>query len=299
MNRIIGTSEISTAARRLISVGAFAASAAILIIAGNSTAHAGEHDGAETRAAGAAAGEPAHAARTGHGESASDGTGKAASDTHTSNANHGAAGHATGEHATGEHATGEHGEAGGHDEPKMNWSDFSNTKQPPYLALLLNFAVLIGLFYYFGKDKIAAGLRDRKTTIAKDIEEAARMKAAAAERAEKYQTSLKNLDKDQATTKAALEAAGKKERDVLIANAEEKAARMQRDAEFILAQERKQTRLDILRATVERASDSAESLLHTNANADDHERMVTLFLTELAGRPASGAATTVTAKETT
>lgn len=199
---------------------------------------------------------------------------------------------AAGDHA-GEHAEAHEGseahegaEHEGHHGPgPINWADFSNKKQPPYAALVINFAILLFIYYRAGKKPVADALKNRKDSIAKDIEEATRQKKEAEARAKKYQADLGNLDKDLETTKKALEEAGKAERDRLIQDAKEKADRMKRDAVFLVEQESRQAKLDLTRETVEAAMGRAESLLKSQVTAEDHERLCAEFLLELANKP--------------
>ena len=60
--------------------------------------------------------------------------------------------------------------------------------------------------------------------------------------------------------------------------AEEKAARMQKDAAFLLEQEAKQMRLDLQREAVEAALAAAEELLTKRVTPADQERLAEEFL---------------------
>jgi F-type H+-transporting ATPase subunit b len=196
---------------------------------------------------------------------------------------HGAA--AAPEHGGGEHAEG-HGE--GHALKPINWADFGNKEQAPYVSQLINFGVLLAIFYIFGKKPIAEGLVARRASVAKQIEEAQKMKAEAAERAKIYQAKLDSLEADLATTKAALIEAGKGERDRIIKEAEEKAERMARDAKEQIEQEAKQMQQDLVRETVEIALAAAEEILKQKITPADHERLADEYLSSL-GKPASNA----------
>jgi F-type H+-transporting ATPase subunit b len=181
----------------------------------------------------------------------------------------------------GEHAEGEHTLA------PINWSDFDNKKQPPYAALLINLAVLLGIYFYFGKKPVVEGLKKRKEDIAKEIEEAARMKKDAEARAKKYQASLANLDADLETTKKGLEEAGRVEKEKLVAEAKLKSDRMLKDAAFLVEQESKQAHIDLKREAVEGSFSHATSFLSTRVTDDDHDRLCLEFLTELSKKAAS------------
>ena len=169
----------------------------------------------------------------------------------------------------------------GHGPNPINWADFGNKEQPPYASQLINFAVLLAIFYIFGKKPIAEGLKARRAAVAKEIEEADRMKTEADQRAKMYQAKLDSLDEELATTKAALVEAGKGERDRIIKEAEEKAERMARDAKELILQEAKQMRQDLVRETVEIALGAAEEILKQKITPADHERLADEYLVSL------------------
>jgi F-type H+-transporting ATPase subunit b len=163
----------------------------------------------------------------------------------------------------------------------INWFDFTNKEEPPYAALLINFGLLAFLYYHFGKKPVAAALKKHRDSIAKEIEEAQRMKHEAEERAKTYQVKLRDLEIELGRTKLALEEAGKGDRDRILKEAEEKAARMRKDAAFLLEQETKQMRLDLRREAVLAAVSAAEELLRKRVNQGDQERLAEEFLTRL------------------
>lgn len=191
----------------------------------------------------------------------------------------------------GEH--GEHGEAahegheGGHALPPINWTDVWDTKQPAILALVINFGLLAGLYYAVGKKPVAEALKQRRVTIAKDIDNAKKRLDEAKERASKYQGDLKNADADAETAKAALVSAGKGEVDRLLSDAKEKAERMKRDADRLVEQEQKQIQQDLHRETVERAVTEAIKILEQTVTAEDHARFAQDLLAELSKRPSA------------
>jgi len=190
-------------------------------------------------------------------------------------AGHEAAGHEGGEGHEGGHAGHEH------KRPDFNFADFSNKEVTPYLALLINFGLLAGLYYFMGKKGVAEGLKKRKEAIAKEIEEAQRMLKEAEERAKTYQAKLKNVETELSNAKKALEEAGKGERDRIVREAEEKAERMKRDAAFLVDQELKQMRVDLTREAIELAMHTAEEMLKSKATAEDHSRLADDFLRDL------------------
>lgn len=204
---------------------------------------------------------------------------------------HGAAAPAGHGDAHGDAAEGHgdaHGAAAGHHGPEaLNWTDIGDKKKPAVIALVINFGVLMTLYYLLGKKPVAAALKQRRVTIGKDIDEAQALLDEAKELAKTYQAELKNADTDAATAKAGLISAGKGEVERMLVEAQERADRMKRDADRLVEQERKQVHLDILGETVDLAAHEAAKLLEKSVTADDHARLAQDLLAELGRRPAA------------
>lgn len=170
----------------------------------------------------------------------------------------------------------------------INWSDFGNKEQPPYAAALINFAILAFIYVYYGRAPIAAALKSRREGVEKQIEEAQRIKKEAEERSKVYTAKLGNLEGELAKTKTALADAGAGEKERIVREAEEKAARMEKDAQFLLEQEARQMQLDLRREAVDAALVAAEEILRSKITTADQERMAEEFLATLvpdAARP--------------
>jgi F-type H+-transporting ATPase subunit b len=152
--------------------------------------------------------------------------------------------------------------------------------------MLINFGILIGGYYLLGKDAVGAGLKARRDSIQKDIEEASRMRQEAEERAKKYQARLEGLEQEMAQARDALVRSGEAERDRIVKEAEAKAERMRKDAEFLVEQEMKQIRLDLWKDAVDAAVVAAEELLKKRVTPADQERLAEEYLADL-GKPAT------------
>ena len=187
-----------------------------------------------------------------------------------------------------EHDTTGH-EAAHHGPEAINWTDIEDHHRPAYIALVVNFGVLVVGYYLLGKKPVSEALKQRRVTIGKAIEDAQAMLGEAKERAKKYQADLKNADTDAADAKAALVAAGKGEVERSLLEANEKADRMKRDADRLVEQERKQVQHDLLKETIELAVQEAAKTLEKTVTAEDHARLADDLLKELAAKPASGA----------
>jgi F0F1-type ATP synthase membrane subunit b/b' len=167
--------------------------------------------------------------------------------------------------------------------PPVKWWDTQilNNKQPPIAALLFNFAILALIYYRYGKKPLADGLKNRKISIATAIENAQRILREAKERSKRYRSKLDKVAADAEQGKASLVSTGQGEAEMIRRTADEKAARIERDATFLLEQEKKQTQLDLVRETVEKAAREAEALLKSNVSTADQERLADEFLTRL------------------
>ncbi|MFO0743031.1 MAG: hypothetical protein U0270_44570 [Labilithrix sp.] len=199
---------------------------------------------------------------------------------------HGAA--PEGDHGTNHESGAHEGAHGGHHGPEaINWTDISDKTKPAFIALAVNFGILVAIYYSLGKKGVTEGLKKRRVDIGKDIDDARKMLEEAKERAKKYQADLKNADADAATAKASLVSAGKGEVEHLLNEANEKAERMKRDAERLVEQEKKQLRQDLLVETIDRAVVSAQKILEKQATSEDHARLAQELLAELGRMPAA------------
>jgi F0F1-type ATP synthase membrane subunit b/b' len=155
---------------------------------------------------------------------------------------------------------------------------------PPFIAMLINFGILVAGYYFLGRKPIAAGLQARRDTISKDIEEAQRMKLEAEARAKTYQSKLETLEQELAAARESLVRTGEAEGERIVREAETKADRMRKDAEFLVQQELKQLRGDLMRSTVEAAVAAAEELLKKRVTSADQERLAEDYLADLGGK---------------
>jgi F0F1-type ATP synthase membrane subunit b/b' len=174
--------------------------------------------------------------------------------------------------------------AEGEGPPPMNWTEFG-AETPPFLAMLINFGILVAGYYLLGRKPIVAGLQSRRDTISKEIDEAQRMKHEAEARAKVYQRKLETLETDLRGARDSLVHAGEAESERIVREAEAKAERMRKDAEFLVEQELKQIRGALWRETVEAAVLAAEDLLKTRVTAADQDRLAEDYLADLGGAP--------------
>lgn len=153
----------------------------------------------------------------------------------------------------------------------------------PFLATLINFAVLIGLAFKFAAKPISEGLVARKESLTKEIDEAAKIKAEAAARLKEYKTKLEKLDQEVERIKGDYSEQGEREKERIVREAKERRERMKRDAEFLIEQEAKELKSEMLRKTIEQATASAEAMLRKGVSSQDQERLAQDYLKEIGG----------------
>lgn len=210
---------------------------------------------------------------------------------------------AAAEHGGTEHEGAEH-EAAGEEEhhefgppPTFNFADFDRyakekdaaakghgTPVIPYVYVLVNTLILYAMYYYLGKKPIGDGLAARRDAIAKELDEAAKIKAEAQAKLDEYTERLDKLDQELDRMKQELTLAGEKDRDRIVKEAEERAERMKKDAQFLLDQEMKQLRVDLQKYAVDAAMRAAETALASKVSPQDQERVADEFLSML-GKP--------------
>jgi len=155
------------------------------------------------------------------------------------------------------------------------------------IASFVNFAILISLFVYLFRAKLNAFLKERRASVENALTEAARMKAEAEAKHKEYAARMATLDKELAQIKAEMVAAGQKERDRIIAEAEQKASRMRHEAEFIIEQHVKQLRSELTREATLAAVQAAEELLARTTTTYDQQRLAQEYLAALSTKSPS------------
>lgn len=151
----------------------------------------------------------------------------------------------------------------------------------PYGYMLINSALFFGILYYLLRKPIAQSLANRRQTIAKELDEAAKIKAEAQAKLDEYTQRLAALDLELEQIRRDVVASGEVERERIIREAEEKAVRMRHDAQFLLAQELKTLRNDLHAYTIEVACAAAETVLKSKVTSMDQERIANEYLHQL------------------
>jgi F-type H+-transporting ATPase subunit b len=178
------------------------------------------------------------------------------------------------------------GHAEGHEEAAAHGGEHGEHAwdSTALVASFVNFVILIGVFVYLFRASLKKFLVERRASVEQALTEAARMKAEAEAKHREYSQRLATLDQELAQIKKDMIEAGARERDRIITEAEQKAARMRHEAEFIIDQQVKQLRNDLMAEAAEAAVAAAEALLLKTTTSYDQQRIAQEYLNALSSK---------------
>ncbi len=188
----------------------------------------------------------------------------------------------------------EEAEAGGHGgghhagPPHINWVHPANAakgRSPGFLYALINFGGLIVVLGYLMRKPLKEMVSERYDSIMGDIADAKQRHAQAEARLAEYERKLAGLDEERRRILADILAEGETEKQKLIAEAKEQAARMRAETQFLISQEMKKIRGRLEQELVDRTFTTAEAAVKVALTEADQRRLVDQFIAELAAEP--------------
>lgn len=164
-------------------------------------------------------------------------------------------------------------------------------QQVPLFAAFLNLAVLGFIVYRFGRKPIGEALVKRKQEIMSEIETASRLEREAQRRLDELEGKFDQIHETLKVLKIEYAAQAEIEKKHIVAEAEERRARMRRDAEFRVEQELRAARISLMHQAVSDATSAAEEIIRKRTAQADIDRMSEEYLTSLRSALASNTAT--------
>ena len=147
-----------------------------------------------------------------------------------------------------------------------------------FLYRIFNFALMFGLLAYFVSKPIKRGMAGRRESIEQALEEARRAQAEAEAKFEEYDAKLAAANEEIEELSAAIRREGELERDTILENAKQMAAKIEQDAnrnaDLAVAKARAELRQEAATLAVSLAKD----LLEKNFSADDQKRLVDEYI---------------------
>ena len=155
----------------------------------------------------------------------------------------------------------------------VNWLDMA--------GYFLNFGVLVAILAWVIRKQGNPALAARRAEVEKELAEAQRLRAEAEARHRETAGRLERLDEEMAQIRADMIKAGEVERDRIVEQAEEKAARMRRDASFLIEQNIKQLRGELSHQAANAAVLAAQELLRERTTDADQDNLAEAYLNRL------------------
>lgn len=153
-------------------------------------------------------------------------------------------------------------------------------------AHAFNLALLIFLIVHFAKKPIQRALKARAESVAQEIQAASALHADAAAVLDEYEQKMAGLDTELAELKARYAREGELERERIVAQAQEDAQRILRDAERQAESESRRIRAKLEGEIIDRAIAAATEAIRTKLTPADQRRLTADYLARLeeAGR---------------
>jgi len=151
-----------------------------------------------------------------------------------------------------------------------------------------NFAVLLFILIKFGGGALNKALAARHVQLKKDIEESALARQAAEKRLAEQEQRLVNLAAEVSRLRASIKEEADKEQARLLAVAEEKSARIQDDARFLMEQQVKEAERRFREEVASAAVRIAEEVVKRSVRPDDESRLAQSFVADLERPTAPG-----------
>ncbi|HVV83251.1 MAG TPA: hypothetical protein VHE35_09230 [Kofleriaceae bacterium] len=177
------------------------------------------------------------------------------------------------------------GVQGPHNEPEEPMS-------APFAFALINFGILLVLLGKYGGPAARKMAETRSDEIKSALDEAAKLRQAAAAKLDEYSTKLKAAEAEMTSMLTNMRADAEVEKQRILAAAEAQAAAVQRDADLRIAAEIDRARTELAREVAVAAAAAAEKLLRERTTPADQVAMVDTFIkdVESAARGRAGVA---------
>lgn len=164
---------------------------------------------------------------------------------------------------------------------------------PPFVFMLLNFAILLGLLAWKGRPVAQKAAAERHDLIKTALDEAARLRKQAADKLAEYESRLADADAEIKKLVDGMRVDAENDKKRILAAAAAQAAQMKRDAELRIAAEIELARAQLLREVTAAAVAATEKLLRENMTAGDQQTLVSAFIADVqqagsVGRSAAG-----------
>ena len=155
---------------------------------------------------------------------------------------------------------------------------------PPFGYALVNFGIFALIMSRLAWKPFKQFIVDRHDTIAKNLDEAAKLRAAAEATLKQYEAKIAGIDREVDTLLAQIKKEAEAEKERMMAAAQADAKRLKEDAERQIAAEIDRARRELRRGVIEAAVAAATDSLQKNIGADDQRKMAEKYVHDVETR---------------
>ena len=147
----------------------------------------------------------------------------------------------------------------------------------------MNFAALLFILVYFLKKPIVDGLRGRRQGIQEEFDDLESQRSSAERQYQEYASRLSGLDDELKKMVETAIAQGEVEKERIIAEANEAAEQIKRQAEMAVTNAIAEAKVNLKRDVADQAAAMAEEIIKSNLKADDQVALVEGYLAKVGG----------------
>jgi F-type H+-transporting ATPase subunit b len=152
---------------------------------------------------------------------------------------------------------------------------------PPFILMLVNFGLLLLILGKYGGAAARKLAEERHDQIKSALDEAAKLRDQAAGKLAEYETRIKDVDSEVKKLVDGIRADAEADKQRILAAAATQAEQMKKDAELRIAAEIELARAQLTREVAAAAAGATEKLLKEKLTADDQNKLVGTFITNV------------------
>lgn len=158
---------------------------------------------------------------------------------------------------------------------------------PPFIFMLFNFAVLVGILVKYGWPQMQAIAAERHDQIKNALDEAAKLRAEAQKKLAEYDARVKGLDAEIKALVDGIRADAEADKARILEQAKAQAAALKKEADQRIAAEIELARTALTKEVTVAAAAAAEKLLKEKVTQDDQRGLVNTFIKNVEQQRAS------------
>ena len=155
---------------------------------------------------------------------------------------------------------------------------------PPFVFMVLNFLLLMGILVWKGGPVVKNLAAERHDQIKSALDEAAKLRQQAADKLAEYEGKLKDADSQIKSLVDGMKKDAEADKARILENAERQAAQMKKDAEARIAAEIELARAQLTREVTAAAATATEKLLREKMQPADQAKLVGNFISNVQER---------------